>query len=69
MVLQQDEEEEEEEPNNDESYEKINLERAIAENGDSSTLDLPVHGLGDEDLKIIRNMLQNNKVSTIIFSD
>ena len=57
------EEEPEEELENNDSYGKINVETLISENGDSSTLDLSVQGLVDDDMIIIGNLLKNKKVS------
>ena len=57
------EEEPAEESENNDSYSKINVETFISQNGDSSTLDLSAQGLVDDDMKILSNNLQNNKVS------
>lgn len=57
------EEEPEEQSENNDSYSKINVETLISENGDSSTLDLSVKGLVDDDMIIIGNLLKNKKVS------
>ncbi len=54
--------EQEEESYNSELGDQINLEALNSENDNTSTLDLSMKGLTDADMKILGDILRNNKV-------
>jgi hypothetical protein len=62
QVLVQEEEESNESPPG-----KIDVEALISENGDGSILDLTIKGLTADDIKILMELLRDNKVRKLTF--
>jgi hypothetical protein len=56
-----------EEESNESPPEKIDVGALISENGDASILDLTIKGLTGDDIKILMELLRDNKVRKLTF--